>query len=271
MNSLVPVEEREVHFYDDVIYAVRLEDGRVFIPLRPIIERLGLDWSAQTRRINRDMILGEEKRNILIATSTGQQEMLCLPLDFISGFLFGINPKRVDDDLRDNILRYQRECYKVLAEAFQEGRLTQDSSFDELLLDNDSETVQAYKMLRAMVKLARNQVVLEAQLGEHALQLGTHATQLGDLKGRLEELESTIWEEKHNITPDQASQISQAVKLVAVSLGKKTGKNEFGSVYGEFYRQFGITSYKLLPTSKFETAMRFLTNWHQELVGDTPF
>jgi len=73
------------------------------------------------------------------------------------------------------------------------------------------------------------------------------------------------------VTPDQASQISQAVKAVALALGQLTNRNEFGGVYGEFYRKFGITSYKALPAKKFDEALQFLTEWHQSLVGDAPF
>jgi len=61
------------------------------------------------------------------------------------------------------------------------------------------------------------------------------------------------------VTPDQASQISQAVKAMALALGKKSGRNEFGAIYGEFYRKFGITGYKHLPVSKFPQAMDWLT------------
>ena len=49
MSALVPIEQKEVLFYNDAILAVRLPDDRVFIPLRPIVERLGLDWASQTR------------------------------------------------------------------------------------------------------------------------------------------------------------------------------------------------------------------------------
>jgi hypothetical protein len=114
------------------------------------------------------------------------------------------------------------------------------------------------------VKLARNQVLLEAQLE-------THSTTLLDHEQRLEEIESALGDTGRNVTPDQASQISQAVKAVAIALGKKTKKNEFGGVYGELYRKFGITSYKLLPASRFDEAMKFLTALHQDLVGDVPF
>jgi hypothetical protein len=233
------------------------------IPLRPLIERFGLDWSAQTRRVGRDPVLNEEKGVVVMATPGGNQEMTCLPLDYISGFLFGINANRVKAEAKEQLIRYQRECYKVLADAFQDGRLTSDTSFDELL-QTDSEAVQAYKMALAVVKLARNQVVLEARLDRHEKEL----VQVGE---RLEQIEVTLGSSERQVTPDQASQISQAVKAVALALGKKTKRNEFGACYGELYRRYGITSYKALPAHKFEDALNFLTEWHQNVTTDVPF
>jgi hypothetical protein len=58
--------------------------------------------------------------------------MVCLPLDYVSGFLFGLNATRVKPELRERVILYQRECYKVLAEAFNEGRLTSEPTFNEL-------------------------------------------------------------------------------------------------------------------------------------------
>ena len=196
-------------------------------------------------------------------TPGGRQEMICLPLDYISGFLFGINATRVKEEVRDRLIRYQRECYRVLAEAFQEGRLTADPVLDDLLR-SDSEAVQAYRMLQALVKLARNQILIEAQLH-------THTEQLADHDQRLEDIEATLGDTGRLVTPDQASQISQAVKAVALALGKKSGRNEFGAIYGELYRKFGITGYKQLPASKFQQAMDWLTDWHEKLEGPMPF
>jgi ferritin-like metal-binding protein YciE len=176
--------------------------------------------------------------------------------------LFGINATRVKEEIRERLIRYQRECYKVLAEAFQEGRLTTDPIFDELL-ESNSESVKAYKMLQALVKLARNQIMIEATLD-------THEAELTDHRQRLEQIETTLGDERRTVTPEQASQISQAVKAVAITLGKQTKKKEFGAVYGELYRQFGITSYKMLPAQDFERAITFLPEWHQTLQDDLP-
>ncbi len=53
----------------------------------------------------------------------------------------------------------------------------------------------------------------------------------------------------------------------------KTGRNEFGGVYGELYREFGITSYKLLPANRFEEAMHWLGDWYAQVTGsdEVPF
>jgi len=52
----------------------------------------------------------------------GLQEMSCLPLEFLPGWLFGVSASRVKDDLREKIIRYQRESYDVLWKTFKCGR-----------------------------------------------------------------------------------------------------------------------------------------------------
>ncbi|HEX6387273.1 MAG TPA: phage antirepressor N-terminal domain-containing protein [Anaerolineae bacterium] len=270
-KALVPVEQKQVTFYEDQIIAVLVETDdqqEVYVPLRPICDLLGVDWSAQRQRITRDPVLSLEATPCVVVTTTQGQpdqrrEMLCLPLDFLNGWLFGVNATRVKDDVRERLLRYQRECYRVLHEAFQEGRLTTDPTF-EALLQTDTDAVQAYKMALAVVKLARNQVMLEARLDSHERDLAEYGQ-------RLEQIETTLGHEARHVTPEQASQISQAVKAVAIALGRQTKRNEFGAVYGELYRKFGITSYKQLPARRFQAAIDWLTEWHQTLVDDAPF
>ena len=101
--------------------------------------------------------------------------------------------------------------------------------------------------------------------------IGNNEVQLTDHEQRLEEIESTLGDPGRHVTPDQASQISQAVKTVAIVLGKQTKRNEFGSVYGELYRKYGVTSYKQIPSNRFQGCMDWLSEWHEQLTGDTPF
>ena len=260
-QALEPIEQKTVGFYGDEIIAVRARDGSVYVPVRPICDLLGVSWSSQQNRINRDEVLSEVATSIsvFVTNTQGQEQyrnMLCLPLDYISGFLFGLNASRVREDVKDKILRYKKECYQVLAEAFHEGRLNPDTDF-QALLRSDSPAAQAYKTFQALAKLARHQLILESRLDQH--------------EDRLEQLESVIGNPGRFITPDQASQISQGVKTIALKLGKKTGRNEYGAVYGELYRKFGITGYKQLPASKFQEAMNWLNEWRESIEGGLPF
>ena len=180
-------------------------------------------------------------------------------VDYVPLWLTTLRVASVSPEHQDKLRHFQKEASQVLWEAFQEGRLTADPGLEELLADGrQSEAVEAYKMLQALVKLARNQIILEAQVGDH--------------ERRLEEIEATLGDTDRMITPDQAMQISQAVKLLALELGKRSSKNEFGGVYGEFYRRFGITSYKELPATRFNAAMAFFREWYQTLTDTTsPF
>lgn len=114
------------------------------------------------------------------------------------------------------------------------------------------------------MELARNQLLLESRISVHDLRLD-------DYEKRLEGIEATLGDPGHHVTPDQASQISQAVKTVAMKLSLASGRNEYGGVYGELYRKFGITSYKQLPAAQFDEAMSWLNEWREGIEGDVPF
>lgn len=91
-KELVPVEQKQVDFYDDKITAVMVEEAsrqQVYIPIRPICDFLGVAWTAQRQRILRDPVLSEELTPVIVTiTGTGQEvETLCLPLIFLTEML----------------------------------------------------------------------------------------------------------------------------------------------------------------------------------------
>lgn len=266
-KALVPVIQKEVAFYDDVLTAVLVEvngEEQIYVPLRPICDYLGLSYTGQRDRVRRDPVLSENVHQIRISRSVesgSDQEMVCLALKFLPGWLFGISVSRIKEGLQEKIIRYQREGYDVLWEAFQEGRLTADPGFEDLL-SNDTPAAQAYKIAAAIMKMARQQLMLEAQLDSHSAQLTQH-------EQRLEEIESTLGDPGRFVAPDQAMQISQAIKVIATEIQKRTKQNEYGKIYGQLYRQFGITSYKLLPANKFDQAMTWLTDFYRQITGAT--
>lgn len=261
-RSLQIVEQKTVEFYEDELLAVRANDGHIYVSLRHLCTALGIDTQAQTRRILRQAVLQRGFDQAFIATaSRGEQLAYVLRVDLVPLFLAGVSTKAVSDEVRPKLEQFQEEAAKVLWEAFQEGRLTSSLTIDELL-KTESAAAQAYKMAEAIMKMARQQLLFEAQLE-------THATQLVNHEQRLEEIEATLGDPGHNITPDQAMQISQAVKAIGIEIQKRTKKSEFGAIYGQLYREFGITSYKQLPASKFSRVMEWLTNSYRSITGAT--
>jgi hypothetical protein len=255
-RALAPVEQKEVEFYGDELTAVKTSDGQIYVSVRHMCDALGLSVQAQTRRIQRQEILADGFMVAKMATIKGDRPAAWLRADMIPLWLTGVSVKSIREELRSKLKDFQKEAAKVLWEAFQEGRLTADPSFDELL-EGDSDAVQAYKMAAAVMKLARNQVLLEARL----------SGRLDDHERRLEQIEATLGDPGSFVTPSQAMQITQAVKAIALEIGKKTGRNEYGGVYGQLYRQFEITSYKQLPAEQFQRAMKWLTDWYKRQTG----
>jgi hypothetical protein len=108
-----------VNFRGDQLYGFENDDG-TFVALKPIVESMGMDWSAQLKRVKRDQILSE---GMAIMTTPfgrgGDQEAVCLKLDLVNGWLFTIDTSRIsNDEVRERVILYQRECYSVLAKHF---------------------------------------------------------------------------------------------------------------------------------------------------------
>jgi ORF6C domain len=61
------------------------------------------------------------------------------------------------------------------------------------------------------------------------------------------------------ISEEQAEQIADLVKQAAIALSRKMGGgNFFGTIYGQLYRTFQVTSYKLLTQAQYPKAVAWL-------------
>ncbi len=263
-TPLTPIEQKEINFYGDELTAVRLGDGAIYASVRHMCNALGIDTQGQTQRINRHTILAKGKRVCKLHTLQGLQQTIVLRVDLVPLWLTGIRTKTVSENVREKLETFQEKAAAVLWEAFQENRLTSDPVFSDLLQQTDSEAVQAYKLLEGLLKLARNQIYLEARIDSHDQTLEDHGR-------RLETIEADMGQTDRHITESQATQISQGIRAIALVMSKASGQNEYGRCWGEFYRKFGVSKYRHLPTTKFDEAIRFLDEWHQSLVGDSPF
>lgn len=91
------------------------KDGETYLPIKPICDAIGIDFPTQYGRIKNDEILSSV---VGLRPTTGadgkQYEMMCLPIRYVFGWLFLINPKNVSAESRPAVITYRCECYDVL-------------------------------------------------------------------------------------------------------------------------------------------------------------
>ncbi len=107
-----------VPFHDHQIVTVRNEE-QVSVIIRPIVEQIGLDWSAQYRRIQRHPVLAKGVAVTATPSGGGSQDTITIGLEQFHGWLMTISPDRIKDAAtRDVVIRYQEEAFRVVFEHF---------------------------------------------------------------------------------------------------------------------------------------------------------
>lgn len=107
-----------VMFDNDQLSLIQ-EGNEQFVPVKPICTALGLDWETQRRMLERDIVLSSTTVTMtVVAQDKKLREMVCLPLKYLNGWLFKINPSRYEGERLEKIVRYQKECYQVLYQHF---------------------------------------------------------------------------------------------------------------------------------------------------------
>ncbi|RKM17573.1 phage antirepressor N-terminal domain-containing protein [Moraxella catarrhalis] len=98
-----------------------IQDDVVYTALKPICENIGLSWNAQFERIKRDEVLSEGIRMIRTPTKGGFQDVVCLPLTLLNGWLFGVDTNRVKAEIKETLITYKKECYQALFDYWHDG------------------------------------------------------------------------------------------------------------------------------------------------------
>lgn len=103
-----------VAFHGDKLFIVE-HGGEPYVPMRPIVEGMGLAWKPQFLKLMED----QERFSVahMVTQMPGddqRREVVCLPLRRLFGWLMTVSPNKVKPALRERIIRYQRECDEIL-------------------------------------------------------------------------------------------------------------------------------------------------------------
>ncbi len=268
---LAPIEQREIEFYSDRIVAVLVdvpgrEQPEVFVPVRPLCEFLGVDWSGQRQRIMRDPVLSMVVRIVGITPTIrgGDPNVLALPIEFLHGWLFGISTARIKPEFQEKLTRYRLECFRVLWRAFQAEPLAATSPSRAL-----TSVTEVREFGLAMARLAEEHLALDSRLSATEDRLDHASHVVGGLLRDVSQTKKDVAEITRRVAPgtpiteEQAGDLQQRVKALAMLLTEATpGKNHFQAIWGELNRRCGVSGYRNIPASRYAEVVKLLEDWH---------
>jgi len=121
-------------------------DGKIFVPIKPICDAVGIAFPAQYSKLQEDVFLAPTVTIIVMVAADGKErEMFCLPLRYVYGWLATINPGKVAESAREAVIRYRRECYEVLYDHFAGAvkRQHEQNAAEKALLDRKAAAMDA--------------------------------------------------------------------------------------------------------------------------------
>ena len=136
-------------------------DGEIFVPVKPICEAIGIDVESQRDKIQDDEILNSTAVvSTAVAADGKERKMYCLPLRYVYGWLFTINPKNVAPEARESVTRYRRECYDALYEHFTMSlrRQQEHNKAERELLEAKAAALRAIASAKEVINVANGKI-----------------------------------------------------------------------------------------------------------------
>jgi len=294
VSALIPSQVSQIDFYGDSLLVVLVEineERQAVIPLRQFCDYLGVNWSGQRQRLLRDEELAEEVVSVaIIATQTGKRgyynrPALCLPLDLLPGWLFGVTPSRIKPEYRERVRLYRKKCYRALWEAFQRGELFPD---EVVVVPSTVEVVSAapqptdlvlieaqYDHLLGVTNLVREHLeILTGVMTPVANKLDYAVRLLETLVGRQEATETKIAQidqRTQRLTPEHTRAVAEFVEQMVHRTAKAPVALDHYKIYGRIKHHFRTNSYKEVADERFNEVMTYLRELlRQALSGELP-
>lgn len=264
--------QKVVSFYGDELIGVQTEDGAVYAPFNRLCENLGLQRAGQAQRIQRHAVLNDALVTLTIETAGGPQPVQCLRIDVLPLWLSGVQASRVKEELREKLIRYQKEAAIVLWQAFRPQILIEEPPVDRESALAIGQLEQIIEQSRAMQRMAEEQITLIRRMDAAARVVKAIHTDLtetkadvADVKVRLGVLEDRLHPSTY-ITNEQAAEVQSAVAAVAMALTQRDpSKNHFQSIHAELHRRFKAKSYSLIRVEQYPAVLAFLEEWDRAM------
>jgi len=255
LRRAVAIQQATVLFAGSEITAVLAEDGSIYGALSHLCRALGLDGDNQVKRIEEQTTLANGLWQFPLARGRQLITTWCLRADLIPYWLAIVPTARMKSEKRARIEFYQDQVADVL------GRLFGSMPAHVSPADNTSLVTQnpTFAEGLAVARMALDQAQFAVNRVEET------SDEIKALKvvyeARIAALEARFMQPLATLDEEQAARIADLVKQAALALAAKLGGgNFFGTIYGQLYRTFNVTSYKLLTQAQYPKAIQWLEN-----------
>ena len=279
-EDIDPIEQHDVEYEGHTLVSTLIDQGNgpeIYIPLRPIVEYMGLTWGSQANRVKRDPILSESSLTIRVVRPRGgeqggtvTQAMLSLPLKYLNGYLFGVDHSRVKEELQETIIDFKRRCYDILSAPFSNSPQL-GSGEVRVLPSNMAQLVQIRDVSLAVANMAQEMIEQAERLDTVETRLDAAARYIAGFEKRLVMVEGRT-APRNAIGEDQADIVRAKVLALADMMAERdpdpAKKQYYQGVYRTLYTHFDVGSYKRIRNQDFEAVLEFLEGWRNRILAD---
>ncbi|HEU4785120.1 MAG TPA: phage antirepressor N-terminal domain-containing protein, partial [Ktedonobacterales bacterium] len=224
---------------------------------------LQLDPQGQLRRIERKAVLRDGLIDVEVATAGGPQTMPALVLDVLPGFLFLVDENRAKEEARPDIILFQRECAKVLADHFIRKHppalpALADTTAATIIIEQIADLTGVINLLRehleALLTLPGQVADLSIQVGETRVLVESLATRQDSTDARLEAVDTRT----QRLSPAHTRTVQEQVDRMVRETKRLPTPLTYATIYGRLKHRFRVGSYKEVADSRFDELMAYL-------------
>jgi hypothetical protein len=259
-----PREQLPITLFEGVVLAVRGDNGLIYVGLRDLCATLGLNHSAQRRRILLDEALHLTQFRV---QSGGQFRSLdFLLLEDIPVWLLGVQEGRVGEEAQERFGYVKQYLVSAVQRAFAElsGLPDAPSSAIEDLADLD----RIDKAFAQLAEIGRRQEDLETSQKRARSAFRDLRALLTEVRDRVQELERRV---KATLSPAQRGTIYQMVQQWGMARAEQDRKLTQGVAirrsWAEVNAAFGVSTYTDLPAARYDEVVRYVKDKYRALTG----
>jgi hypothetical protein len=254
---LVEVRERlPVTLFDQVVLAIRRDDGLIYLAVSDICAIVNLASWSQLRRIRANEDLAEGLVRAAVDTGYGIKEQYFLQLDLYPAWLIGVTTRRVSAQTRGRIQHLKRYLIAEVYTAF--ARITG-------LPETSSRAIEDLRDLD-QIETSLTDLTARQQLMEESQARARQAWR--ELDARVRALEGQRTETITEAQRGYLYTIVQAWGKARAERDPSTARNPYAACWATLKVRFRISRYEDLPVREYANAVALVRAAYRQLTGE---